>query len=178
MARKRGPKTKFNETRGESFIRLAREGKTAPEIAACLGVSRRTLSNWMRRNGELLLAVRAARRLADRAVEAALFNRATGYSHFETKAFIYEGCVVTEDVVKHHPPDTTAAMFWLRNRQPKRWREKADGADVNVNNYSGLTDEQLDAKLAELEARRAPTPAPGNELAPMSEPADAPTEEK
>jgi len=28
--------------------------------------------------------------------------------------------------VKHYPPDTTAAIFWLKNRQPAKWREKQE----------------------------------------------------
>ncbi|MHB1956052.1 MAG: hypothetical protein ACYCOU_20160, partial [Sulfobacillus sp.] len=53
---------------------------------------------------------------------------------------------------KHYPPDTQAAMFWLRNRQPERWKEKTEG-DVNVNNnlsVATLTDEQLDSKIQAL----------------------------
>jgi transcriptional regulator with XRE-family HTH domain len=168
MGKKRGPKTKYNDERGEAFVRLARAGKTAAEIAEALRVSRKTLTNWMRRNPELLLAVRSARKLADGVVEAALFQRATGYSHKAVKIFCSkEGLVTQVPYVEHYAPDTQAAMFWLRNRQPKRWREKSDGTDVNVrvNNYAQMSDEQLDARLAELEQRRAPAA----ELAPAAE---------
>ena len=28
------------------------------------------------------------------------------------------------DYVEHYPPDTTACIFWLKNRQPALWRDK------------------------------------------------------
>lgn len=152
MAR-RGPKGKFNEKVREAFLRLIKEGKTEDEIGNILGVTRRTLNNWKGKHSDLLYAVREARQVADQLVEASLYSRALGYSHPETKTFMHEGCIITEDITKHYPPDTTAAMFWLRNRQPKRWREKTEG-DVNVNNnFNTLTDEQLEAKIAEKLAK-------------------------
>ncbi len=150
---KRGPKTKFNEKLGETFIRLSKEGKTLDEIAEIVGVTSRTLTNWMGKHQDLVLAVREARQVADGLVEAALFNRAIGYSHPATHFAAHEGCIISEDYKKHYPPDTQAAMFWLRNRQPKRWKEKTEG-DVNVHTQvNTLTDEQLDAKLAALIAK-------------------------
>lgn len=101
---------------------------------------------------DLFLAVREARQVADELVEASLFSRALGYSHPEEKVFQYEGQIVTHETIKQYPPDTQAAMFWLRNRQPARWKEKTD-SDVNVNNtmnVNSLTDEQIDAKIASI----------------------------
>lgn len=148
---KRGRKSSFNEKIRETILRLLKEGKTESQIAEVVGVSSRTVSNWKGKHDDLLHAVREAKLMADELVEASLYARALGYSHPETKAFCYEGCIVTEDFVKHYPPDTQAAMFWLRNRQPERWKEKTEG-DVTVNNtvqVEKLTDEQLDARIAE-----------------------------
>lgn len=151
---KRGPKSQFNEKVRETFLRLTKEGKTLAEVAEIVGVTSRTLTNWMGQHQELLLAVRESRHMADEMVEASLYQRALGYSHPETKMFCYEGCVVSEDTVKHYPPDTQAAMFWLRNRQPERWKEKTEG-DVNVNlpPAEKLTDEQLDVRIAAMLAK-------------------------
>lgn len=152
---KRGPKSGFNQKVQEAFVRLTKEGKTLEEVADVLGVTSRTLGNWMGKHQELFLAVRESRQMADELVEASLYQRALGYSHPETKMFCYEGCVVSEDTTKHYPPDTQAAMFWLRNRQPERWKEKTEG-DVTVNNnvsLGNLTDEQLDVRLAAMLAK-------------------------
>lgn len=152
MAR-RGPKGKFNEKVRETFLRLIKEGKTEAQIAAIVGVCEKTLSNWKGKHAELLHAVRESKLAADELVEASLYHRALGYSHAEEKIFCDKGDIFTHETIKHYPPDTTAAMFWLRNRQPDRWKEKTEG-DVNVNmTVDKLTDEQLDAKLAALLAK-------------------------
>lgn len=153
---KRGPKSGFNQKVQEAFVRLTKEGKTLEEVADVLGVTSRTLTNWMGKHQELFLAVRESRQMADELVEASLYQRALGYSHPETKFFCHEGAVITEDTTKHYPPDTQAAVFWLRNRQPTRWKEKTEG-DVTVNNnlnVEKLSDEQLDAKIAAHLAKR------------------------
>lgn len=149
---KRGRKSGFNARLTETIVRLSKSGKTNEQIADVLGISSRTLTNWMGKFDDLFLAVREARQVADELVEASLFSRALGYSHPEEKVFQYEGQIVTHETIKQYPPDTQAAMFWLRNRQPARWKEKTD-SDVNVNNtmnVNSLTDEQIDAKIASI----------------------------
>lgn len=158
--KKRGRKSTFNALIRDTILRLIEEGKTEQEIADIIGISKTTLTNWKGKHPEFLYAVREARQVADGLVEAALFSRAIGYSHPEQKAFQYEGVILTHDMQKHYPPDTTAAMFWLRNRQPKRWKEKTEG-DVNVNNNVNtgqVTDEQLENRLQELLQKRGLAP--------------------
>ena len=153
---KRGRKSGFNEKAKETILRLIKEGKTEEQIAEVIGVCAKTLANWKGKHPELLHAVREARLIADEVVEASLFRRAVGYSHPEQKVFNCEGQIITHEIVKHHPPDTQAAMFWLRNRQPERWKEKTEG-DVTVNNnvnVEKLTDEQLNARIAEKLAKQ------------------------
>lgn len=155
---KRGPKSGFNDAIQSTVLALIKEGKTEEQIAEVIGVSRTTLNNWKGVFPEFLYAVRKSRQMADELVEAALFNRAVGYSHPEEKVFCSEGSIVTHDTVKHFPPDTTAAMFWLRNRQPEKWREKTDG-DVNVTNTTNVTalsDSDLDAKIQKLMEKANP----------------------
>ena len=53
----------------------------------------------------------------------------------------------SKEYIEHYPPDTTAAIFWLKNRQPEKWRDKKE-VDANVNlgdELEGLSDEQLQA---------------------------------
>lgn len=156
---KRGRKTVFNDTIKSTILRLIEEGKTEDEIGKIIGVSRTTINNWKGKHPEFLYAVRESRQAADELVEAALFSRATGYSHPEEKVFNSEKLgIVVHETTKHYPPDTQAAMFWLRNRQPERWKEKTEG-DVNVNNnfnLQQLSDEQLDAKIAAFLEKQKP----------------------
>lgn len=62
---------------------------------------------------------------------------------------------VSKRVVRHVAPDTTAAIFWLKNRDPLNWRDKrehqVDGT-LETNNkidLSGYTPEQL-LRLTEI----------------------------
>ena len=42
------------------------------------------------------------------------------------------GKPVTVKYTEHYPPDTTALVFWLKNRQRGRWRDKVEPeADVS-----------------------------------------------
>lgn len=54
-------------------------------------------------------------------------------------------------IEKDVPPDTTAAIFWLKNRKPEEWRDKHEtelSGGLNVHNpYANLTDDEL-KKLA------------------------------
>lgn len=39
--------------------------------------------------------------------------------------------IIRVPVKKIYPPDTTAAIFWLKNRQPKKWRDKVEQGFTN-----------------------------------------------
>ena len=74
--------------------------------------------------------------MADARVVQKLFERAMGYEHPETKFFtVNKGDFVqeieTRETTKIYPPDVTAAIFWLKNRQPSRWRDKQE-TDMNI----------------------------------------------
>lgn len=55
--------------------------------------------------------------------------------------------VLAERKVKEVVPDTTAQIFWLKNRRPDKWRDKQDmelsGEVKTTNPYAGLTTEEL-----------------------------------
>lgn len=61
----------------------------------------------------------------DRQVEKSLLQRALGYSYEETSEKYEDGELTERKVTKKHiPPDTTAQIFWLKNRKPEQWRDK------------------------------------------------------
>ncbi len=55
-----------------------------------------------------------------------MYERATGYSHAEDKIFNDGGEPLIVPTTKHYPPDATSAIFWLKNRQPAKWRDKTE----------------------------------------------------
>lgn len=115
-------RTKFNEQLRDRMISLYQQGKTDAQVARLIGVSRKTLFNWRGKDSDLLHTIKEAKAIPDDLVEASMFSRATGYSHVEEKIFVYEGAPVRVRTIKQYPPDVTAGIFWLCNRQPDRWK--------------------------------------------------------
>ncbi|HLS07388.1 MAG TPA: hypothetical protein VK079_05485, partial [Bacillota bacterium] len=58
-------------------------------------------------------------------------------------------------VTKEVQPDTTAQIFWLKNRKPAEWRDKQEiehtGGLNNTN--TELTPEEREKRIAELKAK-------------------------
>lgn len=61
-------------------------------------------------------------------VSKRLYSRALGYSHKATKIFLRAGDSepTLVEYTEHYPPDTTACIFWLKNRQPRKWRDRQE----------------------------------------------------
>ena len=136
----------------------ARDGLTEERIAEKMGVSRKTLFNWKKQHLPILHALKRGKEVIDRQVENALLKRALGYKYDEvTKEMVEDGTgrmAVTKIVTKEVHPDTTAQIFWLKNRKPNEWRDKKEtelsgGLELN-NPYEGLTTEEL-RKIARSE---------------------------
>ena len=139
----------------ESLIKLegwARDGLTDEQIAHNIGISRKTLSDWKNKYGDISDTLKKGKEVVDIQVENALLKRALGYEFVEvTKELAETGLIVTKKVTKQQAPDTTAAIFWLKNRKPNEWRDKSQtelSGGIKVSNpYEGLTEEEL-RKLA------------------------------
>lgn len=136
----------FNEQIKEKMLELYEKGKTDKQVAEIIGVSEKTINNWKGKHPEFLQTLREMKQVADGLVEASLFARATGYSHPEEKVFQYEGCIITHETTKHYPPDVTAAIFWLKNRQPKDWKDKQTLEHEGGDPKKPITVQQFDLK--------------------------------
>lgn len=108
----------------------ARDGLTDEQIAGNMGVSRSTLNSWKDKYPDILDALKKGKEIVDRQVENALLKRALGYEYEEIKEK-YEFGELSERTVtkKQVVPDTTAQIFWLKNRKPKDWRDKQERLD-------------------------------------------------
>ena len=102
------------------------EGATDVELADFFGVSVRTLYRWKNNFPEFCQALKASKAPADERVERSLFERAVGYERDEVDIRVVGGEIVQTPVRRFYPPDTTAAIFWLKNRRPAEWRDKID----------------------------------------------------
>lgn len=134
----------------------ARNGLTDEQIAANMGICRDTLIQWKKKYSDISDTLKRGKAIVDIQVENALLKRALGYSYkeitreaqFNPQTEQYE-LVVTKEVTKEVVPDTTAQIFWLKNRKPDEWRDKKDvehSGSVN-NPFAALSTEQL-LKLA------------------------------
>ena len=101
----------------------ARDGLIDKQIAHNMGINAATLYDWKNKYAEISEALKRGKEVVDRLVENALLKRALGYSYTE---ITYEGGVETKRVVKEVVPDTTAQIFWLKNRKPEDWRDKRE----------------------------------------------------
>lgn len=113
------------------FARLAekycRLGATDAELADLFEVDVRTLYRWKAEHEPFCQALKLGKDSCDNRVERSLFERATGYSHPDCHISNFQGAITVTPIVKHYPPDSTACIFWLKNRRPEQWREKQAG---------------------------------------------------
>lgn len=113
--------------------KLCKLGATDIEMADFFAVDVRTLYRWKGENEQFCQALKAGKEEADDRVERSLFARANGYEHEEVDIRVVANAIVKTDIRKYYPPDTTAAIFWLKNRKPAQWREmkalEVTGAD-------------------------------------------------
>ena len=133
------------------IIGWARRGAIDEDIARNLNVGVSTFSKYKNEYPELKEALSQGKEEADITVESALYKRAVGYEYDE---ITYEGSEEVKRVRKHVAGDTTAQIFWLKNRRPDLWRDVKD-IDVSgeLNNpFEGLTKKQLEA-LANAEIK-------------------------
>ncbi|WP_211270698.1 transposase [Paenisporosarcina indica] len=108
--------------------KFAEIGLIGKEIAQNIGINHTTLYDWMQKFPELAEAIRNGRKVMDEQVENSLLKRAMGYQYEEeTWRKDHDGeMIVVKKVLKSQAPDVTAQIFWLKNRQPKLWRDKVE----------------------------------------------------
>ncbi|AIQ45608.1 transposase [Paenibacillus sp. FSL R7-0273] len=145
----------------EGLLKLegwARDGLIDEQIALNMGVKRQTLYDWKNKFPDISDALKKGKEVVDRAVENALLKRALGYQYDEvTKEAVKQQddetgewvtvIAETKRVTKEVQGDTTAQIFWLKNRRPDKWRDKQEvqhSGSVDVNNpYADLTTDEL-----------------------------------
>lgn len=127
------PKSLYKPEYAEQARKLAAMGATDVQIADFFSVALRTLNNWKKKEDDLVAALKDGKDQYDTSmVEASLRDRAIGYSHKAVDIRAVNGEIVKTEYTKHYPPDPTAAIFWLKNRNRDRWKDRHDvGHGVN-----------------------------------------------
>lgn len=126
-----GRPSAFKPEYAEQAYNYALLGAIDAQLAEFFCVAESTINLWKKKHPEFANALTRGKTMADAQVAGSLFKRATGYSHPETHLNCYEGEIILTEVTKHYPPDTTACIFWLKNRQPDKWRDKVEVANTH-----------------------------------------------
>lgn len=131
---------------------MARDGLTDEQIAQNIGIARSTLNVWKNRFVDISDSLKRGKEIIDRQVENALLKRALGYEYEEVKMVVEKDEKGNEKkrqekVIRKVVPDTTAQIFWLKNRKPEDWRDRREtqiSGEVNTNNpFNDLTADEL-----------------------------------
>lgn len=145
----------------EGLLRLqgwARDGLTDEQIATNMGITRSTLYEWKNKYSDISDALKEGKEVVDRQVENALLKSALGHMYDEvTEERRDDELVVTKVVHKEVQPNTTAQIFWLKNRKRAEWRDRVEnaitGADGGAVKVETLTESDVDKRIKELESK-------------------------
>lgn len=123
-----GRPSSFRPEYVEQARKLCDLGATDMQLADFFEVSVVTLNAWKSQFPEFLKALKVGKEAPDQNVKRSLYQRALGYQRDAVKIFMPAGAEepiyapYREDVA----PDTTACIFWLKNRRPDEWRDRQD----------------------------------------------------
>lgn len=144
----------------------ARDGLTDKQIASNMGITEQTLNVWKKNYPSLFESLKRGKAVVDIQVENALLKRALGYSYDEvtrervldydpsTGQVVGSHMEITKTVKKEVQGDTTAQIFWLKNRRPEQWRDKRDvSVEGEISTTSSMTDDELDERIKKLKAK-------------------------
>jgi hypothetical protein len=132
-----GRPTSFKPEYVQQARKLAALGATDREAAEFFNVAESTLYLWKHTQPEFSEALKVGKETADARVEQSLYRKAIGYKHDAVKIHVTGDGKITEvPYTENYAPDTTAAIFWLKNRKPSEWRDKTEvESTVNVRDW-------------------------------------------
>ena len=116
--------TDYRQEYAEQARKLCLLGFTDKQLAVFFGVNESTINRWKDKYPEFCKSIKSGKVIADAQVSESLFNRATGIEVTEVEVRDDGKKKVKRVTKKHIPPDPTAQIFWLKNRQPELWRDK------------------------------------------------------
>lgn len=147
-------KSKWEDVKNKLFLveNWAKDGLTDKQIAYNLGISEDTFYEYKKKHSEFSEALKKGKEVVDYEVENALLKRALGYEYeektYETSYDERTGKSIerlTKRTTKQVAPDTTAQIFWLKNRKTREWRDKQQiehSGEIN-NPFKDLSIEEL-----------------------------------
>ena len=124
--RKRGPKTLYRDYMMDQAYKLGALGLTETEIAEFWNISYRTLARWIQKNPTFRHRIKQGAQQADITVIQALLAQA-------------------------QKGNITAAIFWLKNRQPQKWNDRIPTPEqkVMIFNKQEMSEDELNKRITE-----------------------------
>jgi len=119
--------TKYKPEYNEQAYNYCLLGATDKELASFFDVTESTITNWKREHPKFLVSLKQGKAIADAKVANSLYKSALG-GHYITKekSLLVDGAVQIVKLSEQVPPNSTSQIFWLKNRQPDKWRDKVD----------------------------------------------------
>lgn len=145
-AKKTGRPSKYKVEFAGQAAKLCKLGATDAQLADFFEVSVSTINLWKVQHPKFSESIKVPKAEADERVEQSLYRRAMGYEHDETDIRVVDHKIIKTPTRKHYPPDTTAAIFWLKNRKPAEWRDKQEmehsgGVTVEITRFADTATE-------------------------------------
>ena len=137
---KLGRPSKYKEEYAEQAYNYCSLGAIDEQLASFFDVSVTTINTWKETYPDFLASIKKGKDKADLEVTQSLKNRASGMKL--KKQVVKDGGIV--EIEDEIAPDTAAAIFWLKNRQPKIWRDNQKiehSGKVEVTSLGSLIDE-------------------------------------
>ncbi len=102
-------------------------GATNEELATFFEVAVSTIDLWIAKHEEFSGALKRGRAQADALMAERTFTRGIGFEVETEKVGVDRfGSFYRIPTKTYYPPDVTAAIFWLKNRQPEKWRDRKE----------------------------------------------------
>lgn len=159
MMNRIGRPTKYDEKYHPiQVVKYCLAGLTDAQISKLFEISESTLNEWKNKYPEFSESIKKGKEEADSVVASMLYKKAVGYKEkrrvpFKVKETMNgEGSKETIEVIEiedYFPPDTSAQIFWLKNRQPQMWRDRRnleieEKGSINIEDWLKLNNQSAD----------------------------------
>lgn len=142
-----GRPTKYKDEYVVMARKLCELGATDDDVAEALGVHAATINRWKTEHPAFCESLKVGKDAADDRVEMALYRKAVGYQHEAVKIFQFQGQELVVPYTEIQHPDTTAAIFWLKNRRREQYRANPElDPDSNESQSLNITFQVSDPK--------------------------------
>lgn len=133
--------------------KLCELAATDDEIADFFNVDRVTLYRWKLKHEDFCNAMKNGKLVSDERVERSMYQKGVGYYVTEEQAVKiktgqYEEKVEIVQVQRYVPPDTTAQIFWLKNRRKDEWRDRREVEVGGPGEFDRMSDDELRGFIA------------------------------